>query len=96
MAKQLVTPELKEKMKSKISDAVKKEIQKEKIVKRIDSIKVDDGMIMASFSIRRPAEKSGNKPTMSETQYDDFTKNFKSKEEFDAFVWGEFFNGDLG
>ncbi len=91
----MATKELKDQMRTKLTAAVQTEIKKDKITKTIDSVTVDDGVIAARFSIRMPKkeEKSEDKMSISsDTTYENFTKNFKTPEEFNQFVWEEFFN----
>jgi len=92
----MATKELKEKMKNVLTDAVKAEIKKDKVSKTIDSVRIEDGIITANFSVRMPKEegKEEEKHDMVtvESSYQNFTKNFKSPEEFNSFVWDEFFN----
>lgn len=89
--------EIKQRMRDKLTQAVKDEIKKDKVKKTIDSVQIDDGIIVARFTVQMPKveekskEESSNK-IGSETTWETFTKNFKTKEEFNAFVWNEFFN----
>lgn len=89
----MADPKIKAEMKAKLTEAVKKEIKKDKISKSIDSVRVDDGIITARFSIRMPKERKNSENGISmDTTYEDFTKSFKTPEEFNTFVWNEFFN----
>lgn len=92
----MATKELKDQMRTKLTAAVQTEIKKDKITKTINSVKIDDGIISASFSIRMPKAKekdeSSNATIGGGMTYEDFTKNFKTPEEFNQFVWEEFFN----
>jgi hypothetical protein len=88
---------LKDEMKFKLTEAVKSEIKKDKTQKTINSVQVDDGIITARFSVRMPKEKEGKGDSSEmimggDTTYEDFTKSFKTSDEFNKFVWDEFFN----
>jgi hypothetical protein len=85
-------PKIKEGIKAKLSQAVKDEIKKDKVTKTIDSVKIDDGIITARFSVRMPKGKDSESGISPDMTYEDFTKNFKTPEEFNQFVWEEFFN----
>ena len=77
--------DIKKSVAAKLSQAVKQELEKDKLMKRVDSITVDDGMINVRFSLELPRKKEG-------MDYKSFTKNFTNPEECSEFIWKEFFN----